>query len=196
MIVENWFSTPILYYEIEKDLVDKIQSEIDSAIPNITKGDLSNPWGDNVDTSFKYNDTTTNDIQTYNLKSLEEVIIKAKNKMLPDIDLVIKESWTNFSRNGNFQFDHSHSGKSNFILSGTYYYKTNGDDGDIEFISPVPSQFNFAFSSPAIKHKPKVGKLLLFPSWLTHRVNLNKTDNLRISISFNLSESPKWSNFF
>jgi ectoine hydroxylase-related dioxygenase (phytanoyl-CoA dioxygenase family) len=31
-----------------------------------------------------------------------------------------------------------------------------------------------------------VGKLLLFPGWLQHSVKKNKTDDLRISISFNL----------
>jgi len=34
--------------------------------------------------------------------------------------------------------------------------------------------------------EPKEGRLVLFPSWLTHRVSVNRTDEERISIAFNL----------
>ena len=35
--------------------------------------------------------------------------------------------------------------------------------------------------------KPKVGKLLLFPSWLEHGVHINHTDHERMSVSFNIN---------
>ena len=36
------------------------------------------------------------------------------------------------------------------------------------------------------EHKPEVGKILLFPGWLKHGINTNNTDNIRISLSFNI----------
>jgi uncharacterized protein (TIGR02466 family) len=56
---------------------------------------------------------------------------------------------------------------------------------------PVPwmQQEMFPYGNIAEKHydvKPAVGKLLLFPGWLEHSVEKNKTDDIRISISFNL----------
>ena len=39
--------------------------------------------------------------------------------------------------------------------------------------------------SDNIKFKPEVGTMLLFPSYLTHRVDINKSTQNRISISFN-----------
>jgi uncharacterized protein (TIGR02466 family) len=184
MIIENWFSTPILYYDIEKSLVDKIQNEIDFAIPEIVKGDLSNPWEDTVETSFKYDEDCVNNIADYSLVSLEKEIIKSANKILPDYNLKVFQSWINFSHKGNFQFDHSHTGKNDTLVSGTYYYKTNGEDGDIEFSNPVRCEP--MFGNRVVKYKPKIGRLILFPAWLIHKVHINKTESVRISISFNL----------
>jgi len=33
--------------------------------------------------------------------------------------------------------------------------------------------------------EPQEGRLLMFPAWLWHRVEINKSEYLRISISFN-----------
>ena len=76
------------------------------------------------------------------------------------------------------------------VISGVYYYKTNGDDGDIFFECPVPtigSSFCY-FNNYCNRwiHKPEEGKILLFPSWLKHGISKNETDETRISISFNL----------
>ena len=79
---------PTIYKEPLKEVFTKKKERIEEG--DVTYNIRNDP--------SRYNDAITNDIQTYNLKSLEQVIIKAKNKMLPDIDLVIKESWTNFSQ--------------------------------------------------------------------------------------------------
>ena len=35
-------------------------------------------------------------------------------------------------------------------------------------------------------YTPKEGKILLFPGWLEHGVKTNLTDNVRMSLSFNV----------
>ena len=88
-----------------------------------------------------------------------------------------------------FQFEHDHTGPfSNNVLSGIYYYKTNGSDGDLVFMSPNPFQLSgiSSFGDSEVRFKPEEGKLLLFPPWLRHRVEINKTEHIRISIAFNL----------
>ena len=43
------------------------------------------------------------------------------------------------------------------------------------------------FKESTYPYKPNAGDMLLWPSWLDHRVNPQvKTDNPRIAISFNL----------
>jgi len=76
------------------------------------------------------------------------------------------------------------------MISGTYYYQTSGDDGDIVFRTPNPfvelELFPLGGTVDKLYNiKPKVGKIVLFPGWLSHKVESNITDNDRISISFN-----------
>jgi uncharacterized protein (TIGR02466 family) len=184
MLIENWFSTPILYHDFEHRMLEKIQSEIEEVIPTIMEKDLSNPWSDNMLTSFKYSDNDKSDIGDYSLTTLNEQIEKYAKIYYPEEKLHVFQSWFNFSYKGHFQFDHSHTGVGNGRVSGVYYYKTNGEDGKIEFSTPV--NFNPPFSSRVVKYKPRVGRLILFPAWLMHKVHINKTESVRISISFNL----------
>ena len=184
MYIENWFCTPILCYDLEKEILQEVQFQIEKVIPIIMKKDLSNPWSDNTQTSFKYVDFDICDIHEYSLNKLNQVIIEASEKIFTERKLRIFQSWFNFSYKNNFQFDHRHVGEKSGPLSGVYYYKTNGEDGEIEFSTPV--NFFPTFHGRVVRYKPKIGRLLLFPSWLLHKVHINKTDNLRISISFNL----------
>jgi uncharacterized protein (TIGR02466 family) len=110
----------------------------------------------------------------------------------------IMNSWINFSDKGDFQYEHSHEtpkySDTECYLSGAYFYKTNGHDGDLSFVSPNilnRTELDIFTKSQAV-HKPIVGKLLLFPSWLCHRVGLNTTDSQRISISFNVGLYKKY----
>ena len=43
-----------LYPDLEHKELQKVQSELDAAIPIVEKQDLANPWNDNVKTDFKY----------------------------------------------------------------------------------------------------------------------------------------------
>lgn len=195
MVIENWFSTPILYYQLEGDELETVQKQIEQVMDKVREMDLSNPWDDTVSTSFKYKDEH-NFIVDYNLRALEKVIVKCtesylnKVKTNTDMNLGIKKSWINFSNRHQFQFEHDHVGLfSSVVLSGIYYYQTNGNDGNLAFVSPNPFQSAnmSAFGDSKVTYKPAVGKLLLFPSWLKHRVETNVTDGERISIAFNLA---------
>ena len=194
MVIENWFTTPIMYHVIEDEQLDTVQKEIENVLPIIKQMNLDNPWGDGVETSFKYNQNQF--LQQYDLKTLGKIIVEMRDKFLlhyneKDFDAYrFTDSWINISKRNSFQFEHSHNtvgSRNNNILSGVYYYQTTGDDGDIEFISPNSIQASglTIFGEQSVRFKPKVGKLLMFPSWLRHKVQLNETDNERISISFN-----------
>jgi uncharacterized protein (TIGR02466 family) len=190
MPIEPWFSTPLFVYDFNNDRLESIQHEINSAMPEIKKIKGNSPWGDNVKTTFLK--TGCNDLITFNLTALQKEINWAlveycREIRYPDPDFQLVESWVNFLDKGEFQYDHTHP---NCRVSGIYYYASNGDDGDIRFQNPnALMQFN-GFPSDriardGITYKPKVGRLILFPSWLIHRVNINNTDHQRISIAFN-----------
>ena len=77
----------------------------------------------------------------------------------------------------------------NFFLSSSSLLSE--ENNEIVFQDPRPARMmDFQRSSliadEYFSHHPKVGELLLFPSWLPHFVSPNTSDQNRISISFNV----------
>ena len=78
-----------------------------------------------------------------------------------------------------------------FIFIGVYYLKKgdlDADDGHIYFKSPlVQAQTSLCYFGGKIVIPAKQGGLLLFPGWLEHGVNMNNSDEDRISVSFDIT---------
>ena len=109
------------------------------------------------------------------------------------------DPWLNINSKGNFNPPHAHPGND---YSGVYYASFPENSGFIHFVDPRP-QHRFSSPNPKSKenenwyrsdnpydtslftYKIKEGKIVIFPSWLTHYVDPNPTDSLRISIPFN-----------
>tara|TARA_Y100001947_G_scaffold142533_1_gene134873 strand:+ start:75 stop:677 length:603 start_codon:yes stop_codon:yes gene_type:complete len=84
-------------------------------------------------------------------------------------------------------------------LSGTFYIKHDGsrEHGSIIFKNPNGSYFAYSHWPPGLIEKPneltselvditpKSNMLLIFPSWVDHKVENNSKDVTRISLSFN-----------
>jgi len=76
-------------------------------------------------------------------------------------------------------------------MSGVYYVDVPNNDSPLSFEDPRPARMMDFQRSAIIKdeyymHQPEMGQLVLFPSWLPHFVNPNTSDQLRISMSFNV----------
>ena len=101
--------------------------------------------------------------------------------------------WLNINKPGAYNLEHDHP---NFFISGVYYVDVPEKSGNIIFKHPCPS---IDYSWPNITNvekytefnasqwtlTPQKDKLFLFPSWLKHRVDENRSNKDRISISFN-----------
>ena len=189
MAIENWFSVPILYYDLDQKDLDLVQTEIDQAMPDILQQDLANPWEDTVLTTFKYSVDHPNIIKEKELDHLEKIILDQSTLFCIAYNLnynfLVKESWVNICEKGGFQFEHQHLP---FLLSGVYYYKASGDEGDIQFTSPNPwlDRNTYPFGHDKVFYKPVTGRLIIFPSYLQHLVKINNTEHQRISLSFNI----------
>tara|TARA_B100001250_G_scaffold402478_1_gene415648 strand:+ start:604 stop:1191 length:588 start_codon:yes stop_codon:yes gene_type:complete len=105
-------------------------------------------------------------------------------------DLFIS-TWVNINRRGNRNRRHTHSDGINF-LSGVFWVTIPEKSGDITFFDPKqPVYYSMADlryyeSSHSHTMSPKENRLLLFPCWLEHEVGSSKSDDERISISFNV----------
>lgn len=190
--------TPIYEYTPDVYKVLPIQREIKSKIDTIYKSDkFANPpgWNDGVTTNFH---VRTCSITDYELTNLQEYIMNHVHIYLKEINpklldsydkFIINRSWFNVTEKNQGQDWHSHSIDE---ISGCYYYQTSENDGNIEFKSPNPyDEILFPYAKSSRFCIPSVGKIILFPGWLLHRVIANKTDNTRISIAFNISRPTK-----
>lgn len=102
----------------------------------------------------------------------------------------ITNMWSNILKKGEFHRPHTHS---NNILSGVYYIESD-KTSDIHFYDPrpqadvlSPKKLELNFDNASVwRIDSFTNRMILFPSWLQHYVPTNNTDNLRISISFNI----------
>lgn len=184
--IEPTFVTPI-YASFVSDF-PKIKYKIDNVIDKVNYS-YKSEWGEThllSDTGFG-----ENIINKLRLKCLSDEIDKHVRNYCDELNFKYKKykmtSWVAKFQPGDFAHIHEH-GHSD--ISGVFYYKTNEDDGDLVFTSPNPflkTSKLFAGTELSWIHKPIEGKILLFPGWIPHGVKTNETDNIRISISFNIN---------
>jgi len=121
------------------------------------------------------------------------------NSVLTDMDwdiinqeVKITGMWAIINKKNSSNAMHIHS---NNYLSAAYYVKAPINCGDIVFYDPrFAATYRYPkisktnkLNSNIVSFQPKEGMLVLFPSYLQHSVNVNKTDEERIVISFNIN---------
>ena len=104
----------------------------------------------------------------------------------------ITNMWAIINKDRAFNERHHHGNSS---LSAAYYVKAEKNSGDIVFFDPRQAN---VFHHPTSKEAnslncqvqsvtPKAGTLVLFPSYLEHKVDENLSNEERIVVSFNIS---------
>lgn len=114
---------------------------------------------------------------------VDEIIRPATNP-----EIVITQSWLNFSQKGQWHHKHAHPGS---WLSAVYYVCANKDLDKIYFhknnydrIYFPPENFN-PYNSESWWLPVASGDLVIFPSYLMHHVAPVETDSIRVSLSLN-----------
>lgn len=79
---------------------------------------------------------------------------------------------------------------ANSLIAGTYYPQVDASSSSITFEAPWSSHIMHdphMYDASTFRYKPNAGDALLWPSWLTHRVEPQREIvEKRIAISFNL----------
>lgn len=95
--------------------------------------------------------------------------------------------WCSIYRKGDHHGSHNHP---NSLIAGTYYPQVAEDSSNITLEAPWKSHImhdTLNFKESLFMYKPNAGDMILWPSWIDHRVNPQiETDKPRIAISFNL----------
>jgi uncharacterized protein (TIGR02466 family) len=106
----------------------------------------------------------------------------------------VLEGWANVG--GRHASHHLHN-HANALLSGCYYIDVPRDGGDILFRDPREVAYAFqppyaqGYKQPLATITPQPGTLLVFPAWLLHAVEENRSDEDRISIGWNATVMPR-----
>ena len=187
----NIFPIPIHCFDVNE--FDKIQNQLTDYCYNLREkdpvGNIMSNRGGWQSHSFKIENH--NDI-------LHNFLIESLTNF-PNIKKDVKFSitaWININGNGDFNLTHCHPTSN---LSGVLWIKCPDNCGNIEFVSPYQySAFeevdsyiddfkkkNFLYGTVFIKSVE--GKMIVFPSHLHHLVNPNKSQEDRISVSFNIN---------
>ena len=137
----------------------------------------------NMNQKEEYNPLTR---ELFNMQ--EEIYEKEKLSRKP----VLGNMWANINYPGCFNRPHIHP---NALFSGVYFIKTPQKSGNLMVYDPrpgvqmtMPNRKEGKLSPELwreVHYEPKAGRCIMFPSWLWHEVKPNKSNDTRISVSFN-----------
>ena len=180
------FPCPVYIVKRDTNISPKEEKEIGEIVKEGMRYSVGNSMSNN------------SDIFNGKLKEIKQFCEEQLNRYVKEIinpreelDLYITQSWLNITKPNEHHHEHSHP---NSIVSGVFYISTEEDD-KISFVDPnikVKEMIKFEqesfnpFNASSCFFPSINNELVLFPSWLNHKVDPNKkatTD--RISISFN-----------
>jgi len=130
------------------------------------------------------------------IKETKAIIAKAITKFAETIyvkkpyTIIFDDPWLNVNRENHFNNTHTHAGSD---LSMTYYCEVPTNSGRIVFENPVLHQRTTMiwyekhdmWNSEFIQLAPKKYDPIIFPSYLPHFVEANKSNKPRISLACN-----------
>ena len=190
--VENLFPSPV-----HQILINDFDDYKDQLIKETYQERDEDPVGRRVSNRGGWQ---SNQVDIHECKSdtLKEVIISSLTKLEPISQnvSVIVGGWKNINGPGDFNCVHNHPRSH---LSGVLWIKAPKDSGNIVFTSPHLFNRYQELDSYTDEFKlnsncymtyyfpPKEVRLLIFPSDLEHEVKENKSDEDRISYSFNIT---------
>ncbi len=116
---------------------------------------------------------------------------KVSDKVEPDELRLKLFGWMNANPSGGYNAPHTHPGAH---WSGVYYVSQpeieEGSSGMIEFLDPRNELPHWRIlEASAFRNKKKLrpspGEMILFPSYLTHWVHPNQSEDNRVTVAFN-----------
>lgn len=191
MEIESFFPVHISYsfnprhFAIRDNLIDyclHLSTQIKSGGTN---------WISN--TTYNTSDGTYDcykDVQFFDLNTWVLNEVKTYSQLL-DIDESFDygSAWFNIYNKHDYQEFHKHPG---YKISAIYILDCDPDsESEIYFKNPTDEMFEIKYknitnkNSQIISHQSVPGKLIIFPSNISHCVSKNKSDKKRISLSYN-----------
>lgn len=106
-----------------------------------------------------------------------------QHRFSPTINKI--DHWTNVNEPNSSNRLHVHR---TYDYAACYYLQAEGT-GDLTFHNPANLMSELGPNSPFISrmsYQPKDGDLLVWPGWIPHEVEVNRSDKQRVNIAFNI----------
>ena len=181
MVINNLFPTPVGSFELGRDL-SKLEQKF---LFNLeTRPNMGNVTSTN---NYVLRDNRLSSLRLFLNNSLQEYF-QATMSPQDNVKLEITQSWINYTKTGQYHHKHAHP---NSVISGVFYIQASKEIDKLYFynesyeqIKIVPKEFH-VYNSESWWLPVETGRLLLFPSSLTHMVATTSGEDDRISMSFN-----------
>ena len=186
MIKEQFFPTTIYAKDIQIDnnLLTNVILDMSKTDEGVKKTNMHGWHSKNINNSQKEFEPLIKELYNMQNEIYQEEWLDRKP--------VLGNIWANLNPSGGYNRPHIHPNSS---FSGVYYIKAPPNCGKITFNDPRPgiqTTMPARIKGQPLKHlwrevhlEPKVGRIIMFPSWLWHSVEPNKSNDIRISVSFN-----------
>jgi uncharacterized protein (TIGR02466 family) len=190
MITEYHFPTPVYIKEIPNS--GELNHHLEKNILQWQKDDPKgvsktnvNGWHSTTDMNKKHEyDPLTKQLFYMQEKIFEKEYLTEKP--------VLGNMWANINYPGGYNRPHLHP---NALFSGVYWIKTPKNSGNLMLYEPRPgAQCNMPNRKKGkvppelwreVHYTPKPGMIVMFPAWLWHEVQPNRSQDIRVSVSFN-----------
>ena len=186
MIKEGFFPTILYAKDFQLDLNQMTQNIIkwSKEDKGITKTNVDGWHSEtNMHTKIEYKPL---------VDELFKMVYEVFNEEWLDGRVKIGNMWANINPPGGYNKPHVHP---NSLFSGVYYVKTPPNSGQLVCSDPRPGiqtcMPNRKKGEPPkqlwrdLHLQPKENRAIVFPAWLWHSVQPNKSNENRISVSFN-----------
>ena len=189
MITEYHFPTPIYIKDLPN--VDQLNSYLEQKIIQWSQQDkgVSKPNAGGWHSATDMNQKEEYNVLTKELFNMQDEIFK---KEFLTQKPVLGNMWANINGPGNFNRPHLHP---NALFSGVYWIKTPINSGNLMLYDPRPGVHTTMPNRKEgklppqlwreVHYEPKAGRCIMFPAWLWHEVQPNRSNDTRISVSFN-----------
>ena len=186
MIIEKFFPTIVYGKDVQLDNNKLAQDIVNWS--NQDKGVSK--------TNYKGWHSTTDMGQKPEYQQLVTELLRMQNEIYDnehiDRHARLGNMWANINPTDGMNQPHIHP---NSLFSGVYFVKSQPNAGRLKIYDPRPGvQFIMPTRKPGNPGKdmwrdaniePVVGRIIMFPAWLWHAVEPNKSNDIRISVSFN-----------
>ena len=177
-----------LFKEVEKDLIKFVYQERKDNPKGVAHSNIGG-W------PSPSTPMTSGNIVHDTIKNYLSEYFSSKHSLIEGTKIDVTSLWNNINKKNNYNMMHTHPGSH---LAGVFWIKTPDNCGCINFNSYSSHErfeelscYNEEYKEstgmyPGYSYAAVAGRMLLFPASLMHQVYANKSNQDRISSSFNI----------